>query len=352
MTRRLYIDWLRGIAVLCMITWHVLDAWSLPVGRDSGAWAIIRTIGGVAAPLFLFLAGLAVPLAGEARLRRGDTVRGAARALQKRGWQIFALAHLFRLQSFLLNAGARWHALLKPDILNILGLGLVVTAIVWGRARERDDRRRWVWFIGPAAIVLALTPFATHWWWPTLLHPRLEAYIRPVDGYGVFTLFPAIAFVLAGAWIGDAMATPRRTGSEPAFHRRLAWLGLIVTIAGVAIAVLPRWLPALRPWTFDVSTFVWRFGSLMLMVWIAWLWARRLPLSPSEPIVTFGRTSLMVYWIHVELAYGIVSYPLHRALPLGWSIAALAAMIAAMLVLARWWDRDRPRLTVPAHMTM
>jgi uncharacterized membrane protein len=72
-TRRVYIDWLRGIAVLCMIEWHVLDAWSVPDGRDTVAWAVIRTFGGVAAPLFLFLAGIAVPLAGDARLRRGDS---------------------------------------------------------------------------------------------------------------------------------------------------------------------------------------------------------------------------------------------------------------------------------------
>jgi uncharacterized membrane protein len=350
-TRRVSLDWLRGIAVLCMITWHVLDAWSRVDGRDVFAWSVVRTIGGVAAPLFLFLAGLAVPLAGEARLRRGDSVGAASRALQKRGWQIFGLAHLFRLQSFLFNPGARWHAILKPDILNILGLGLALTALLWGYARRRPDARAWRWFLVPAAVVLVLTPLAPHWWWPTLLHPRLEAYIRPAGGWGVFSLFPAIAFVFAGAWIGAGMASPERRLDERRFHHRLALQGAAITLAGVAIARMLRWLPWLAPALGDIANVVWRTGSLLLMVWLAWAWTERMQPGPSDWIVTFGRTSLVVYWVHVELAYGILSYPVHHALPLGGALAGLAGMTVAMLVLARWWLRDRPRLVVPAHMT-
>ena len=351
MTRRVYIDWLRGIAVLCMIEWHVLDAWSVPDGRDTVAWAVIRTFGGVAAPLFLFLAGIAVPLAGDARLRRGDSAAAAARALQKRGWQIVALAHLFRLQSFLLNTGASWHAILKPDILNVLGLGLVATAVVWGRARQRDPAHRWLWWMAPVAVVLALTPWAPHWWWPTLLHPRLEAYVRPVDGWGVFTLFPAVAFVVAGAWVGEAMISNRTADREPALHRRLGLAGLGLVGAGMAVGVAPLLMPSLRAWTPDLAQFAWRTGTLLLMIWGAYAWTRRVPRDPSDAIVTFGRTSLVVYWVHVELAYGLVSYPLHRALPLEVSLAGLLIVTVLMLVLARWWDGRRPGPVVPAHMS-
>ena len=38
-----------------------------------------------------------------------------------------------------------------------------------------------------------------------------------------------------------------------------------------------------------------------------------------------GRSSLFVYWIHVELAYGVFSYPLHRKLPVWWSLIAFTA---------------------------
>jgi hypothetical protein len=50
------------------------------------------------------------------------------------------------------------------------------------------------------------------------------------------------------------------------------------------------------------------------------------PRNPAwSPMLEFGRSSLFVYWIHVELAYGIFSYPLHRKLPVWWSLIAFTA---------------------------
>jgi len=45
-------------------------------------------------------------------------------------------------------------------------------------------------------------------------------------------------------------------------------------------------------------------------------------------IQDFGRSSLFVYWIHVEMAYGIFSAPIHRRLPfegamVGWLLLTL-----------------------------
>ena len=48
MSRRSYIDWLRGIAVVSMIEWHVFDAWTAHSARDNAAWPVIKVIGGFA----------------------------------------------------------------------------------------------------------------------------------------------------------------------------------------------------------------------------------------------------------------------------------------------------------------
>jgi len=73
--RRVYIDWLRGVAVLAMIEWHVFDSWTMQgATRDTDLWSVIMYIGGLAAPLFLFLAGLAIGLpvvVGTTRLMGG-----------------------------------------------------------------------------------------------------------------------------------------------------------------------------------------------------------------------------------------------------------------------------------------
>ena len=54
MTRRPYLDWLRGIAVLIMIEGHTLDSWTRTADRQSPwyQWAIV--VAGYGAPIFLF----------------------------------------------------------------------------------------------------------------------------------------------------------------------------------------------------------------------------------------------------------------------------------------------------------
>jgi hypothetical protein len=47
-------------------------------------------------------------------------------------------------------------------------------------------------------------------------------------------------------------------------------------------------------------------------------------------LLEFGRSSLFVYWIHVELAYGIFTWPIHRRLTLEWSFFAFLVFTALM----------------------
>ena len=76
--RRAYIDWARGIAVLLMIEAHTIDAWTRlqPDRPTDVAFRDATVLGGFAAPLFLWLAGLAVVL----RARRAPPERTGSRA--------------------------------------------------------------------------------------------------------------------------------------------------------------------------------------------------------------------------------------------------------------------------------
>ena len=55
--RRGYLDWLRGIAVLIMIGSHTIDSWTIVADRGRPAYRYALMIGGLGAPVFLFLAG-------------------------------------------------------------------------------------------------------------------------------------------------------------------------------------------------------------------------------------------------------------------------------------------------------
>ena len=103
-SRRAYLDWLRGVAVLIMIEAHTLDSWTREAERvrDDYKWSIV--VGGFGAPIFLFLAGVALALA-LLRRDKGMSEAEVSASARRRGWEIFGLAFLFRLQSAVLGGG-------------------------------------------------------------------------------------------------------------------------------------------------------------------------------------------------------------------------------------------------------
>src|SRR5689334_20457711 len=115
-----------------MIEAHVIDSWTRAADRGSRAFGESLILGGFGAPLFLFLAGIGAVLSAGSKARRSGDDAGAARAVQKRGLQIFALAFLFRLQSWVLGGftAPAW-SMLKVDILNVMGPAIIVAAMLW-----------------------------------------------------------------------------------------------------------------------------------------------------------------------------------------------------------------------------
>src|SRR5689334_20868149 len=119
-----------------MIEAHALDAWTRPADRSTHAFRNFTILGGLAAPLFLFLAGVGLVLSADAvSSRTGRRTAGADRVC-RRGLEIFILAFLFRLQAFVVSPGNPLIAIFRVDILNVMGPSLVAAAAVWLLVRE------------------------------------------------------------------------------------------------------------------------------------------------------------------------------------------------------------------------
>src|SRR6185436_8122413 len=78
-----YLDWLRGITVLVMIEAHTFDAWTLASERARPWFGRLMLLGGMAAPLFLFLAGAAISLSTASQIRRGAAPDVAAHRVEQ-----------------------------------------------------------------------------------------------------------------------------------------------------------------------------------------------------------------------------------------------------------------------------
>ncbi|MEW6320414.1 MAG: heparan-alpha-glucosaminide N-acetyltransferase domain-containing protein [Acidobacteriota bacterium] len=347
LTRLAYLDWLRGLAVLVMIEAHVVDAWTRPADRQRDLFHDAAFVGGLAAPLFLFVAGLSLVLAAAARLARGATQAEAARAALVRGAQVYVLALLFRVQAQILGWGPIYN-LLRVDVLNVMGLGLVAAARLWAVSRRRGARIL-VFAVAVGACAMT-TPLVRSWDALAILPDPIEAYLRPTPPYSVFTLWPWTGFVLAGALVGELVDATRGTRDPWRLHAALA-------LAGVAGGYL-AWLASFQPSIYAESTF-WgssptffflRLGIVTALVPATWLAEKGLGRLVGDGLGVLGRSSLFVYWVHVELVYGGLATPLEDRLPIEASLAGVATVAALMYWLTTVKNRWMAGRTIPPRL--
>ncbi len=316
---------------------------------------------GLAAPLFLFLAGLTLSMAASSRMITAGH-RAAASTALLRGLQIFALAFLFRLQSQLLGWGPLVN-FLKVDILNVMGIAMAAAALMWGLSAHRATR---ILLFAIATVAVSMsTPLVREAGWLAALPDPIEAYIRPLAGRTNFALFPWSGFLFGGAIAGELIAAAKTEAQE----RRLQHAFVAAGALGIAIAYALSCQPSIYAnanfWTSSPTFFFIRMGINTVLLPVAWWidrvhalarerWAEvfRAPDVPGRVVATLGRSSLFVYWIHVEMAYGTIALPLRRALPLELSLLGTVVLCALLYAIVRWKDRfmREVRLTGPLQI--
>jgi len=158
----------------------------------------------------------------------------------------------------------------------------------------------------------------------------VEGYLRPVAGTTTFTLFPWAGFVLAGGAIGLWLDAARTSQQERVVNGTLAAMGALIALGGYGASFLPPLYEETSFWTSSPTFFFIRLGVLLLMLPIAYVW--NAIFSGRSPLAEFGRSSLFVYWIHVEMTYGVISTPLHRRLPL--ELAMLGVVLLSVFLFA------------------
>jgi uncharacterized membrane protein len=342
-SRRLYLDWARGVAVLLMIEAHTFDAWTRPASRHGAVWNDLGVLAGFAAPAFLWLAGVGVALSAAAVLRRTGSRAAAVDTVCRRGLEIFILAFLFRLQAFIVSPGSHPVTLFRVDILNIMGPAIAVAGLVWGIARTTAARV--TIFAAIAAAITLVTPFIPSLALIDALPVYLQWQLRWTGEFTTFSVFPWTGFLFAGAAVGALIASARDESSERIVQLSLAIAGSALVAAGFYTASLPSIYRESSFWSSSPTWFAIRVGIMLLML-VALAWAERLRdavdrestfrgfrvfvFSWPAALARVGRSSLFIYWIHIELVYGYATYNLWKALPLWGTAVAYAAFCAAM----------------------
>ena len=311
-----------------MILAHVSDSWTADADRRGDPWYTVAFVGGVASPLFLFLAGVATAMSAASKGRReGNHAVGAALA-RRRGWEIVVLGLVFRLQAQILGMGPLQN-LFKVDMLNVMGLSMVAASYVWQVNPAR--RGRIAAFGLVTASIAMVTPIIRDVVWLSPLPDPLEAYLRPAGPYAAFPIFPWSGFLFAGVIVGDLVDAVRQSPAKTVLLQN----GLAI---GAGAGVAAAWFASFQPSIYESASF-WhdsptfffiRLGLVTLLVPLAWVLEQLLPMTVLAPVATLGRSSLFVYWIHIEMVYGVIAEPIKRTMPLWMSLTGTALLAVGL----------------------
>ena len=329
-----YLDWFRGLAAAIMLQGHVFDSFLRNDLRGGGAFIYSQFIGGMPPAIFLFLTGVTLAFLMDSSERKGLDAGARLRSSLRRAGYLLAVAAAFRLQMFLFAwPKSSWTDLFKVDVLNCMALAIaVMTPMALFRTAERV---RHCAVLGLAIAFAA--PVISQLDWSAVPAP-VRAYIVPDARY--FSFFPWASYLAFGISGGSLL----RIIPEESIERAMQWAGLLgggLIGACAYCANLPfsiyassdYWLnsPALPLTKLGVTLIVLAFAYLWTRHAEGWSWLRQL-----------GTTSLLVYWVHIELIYGRWLTGWKNALTVGQTVAASAALILLMVLLsAAKTNRDR-----------
>jgi hypothetical protein len=100
-------------------------------------------------------------------------------------------------------------------------------------------------------------------------------------------------------------------------------------------------------WHSSPNFFLLRCGILLEILFFVYAWCRwGLGMAGFSPLAQLGKTSLLVYWVHIEFVYGRFSILPKGKCGIALATAGLAAIFIEMLALSTartWWKSSKTR---------
>jgi len=344
--RLTFLDWTRGAAVVVMLQGHVFHSFNRTDLRTDGPFMLSQFFGGIGPAIFLVLTGITLSFLMDRRERQGMNPMGRWMAALRRAGYLFTLAFLFRLQLWTFAFGqSPWTDLFRVDILNCMGFSIALMSVM--AIFTTAERVRLCAGLGVAIAAASPLVSAIDWRW---LPPGVTAYFVP--SYQYFAFFPWASFIAFGLSIGSIL----RLVKAEQMNRVMQWGGLMgfgLIIGGQYFSNMPYSLyPKSEFWLDSPGLIVIKLGVVMLVIGFAYLWTA-LPIAASWSWVRqLGTTSLLVYWVHIELVYGRWFGALKESLTNVQCAIAATVVILLMIGLSVVWSRRASvRLRLAAYFS-
>lgn len=330
-----FLDWTRGLAAVIMLQGHTFHALIRPELKEtSGLYKYSQFFGGEAAAIFLFLTGITYGLGMHKRrdLPAGQRVWSAL----KRARYLFLLAFAFRIQMWAFALPySRVTDIFKVDVLNLMGATAALLAVV---ALAGDSMRRARWAALAGVSISAVSPLMSDLGRSGLLEgwsPYITGYFVPGN---TFSIFPWGAFLAFGLAAGNLIPLVPRENPRESWNRVMQWAAIV----GFALIYGGIYFSDLGIQVYNNSQF-WvdgpgltacKMGVALILASAAYLWTEYFS-SGWSWVQLLGTTSLAVYWVHIELVYGVWFGLFKRVLD-PWQCILAAAILIVMMVGMSW----------------
>ena len=157
-------------------------------------------------------------------------------------------------------------------------------------------------------------------------------YLMPDHLY--FGFFPWAAFVAFGMSAGSIL----RLLKEEQVGWTMQWFGwggLALAFSAYTISSMSTSIYAKSDFWLNSPALIFiKVGAILMLIAFAWLWNLQLSPQSWSWVRQFGLTSLLVYWVHIELVYGNAFGFLKESLGVGQTVIASVVTILAMLGLS------------------
>jgi uncharacterized membrane protein len=326
--RLTFLDWTRGLAVAIMLQGHVFHSFTRNDLRSDGPYVLSQFFGGIGPAIFLVLTGITLAFLMDKRQKQDlPAVQRWLAALRRAGY-LFMLAFLFRFQLWAFAFGqSPVSALFKVDVLNCMGFAIALMSVM--AIFTTADRVRLCAVLG--VVIAAASPIISYldWSW---LPPQIYNYFVPNFDY--FSFFPWAAFIAFGISIGSLI----RLAKPEEMNRLMQWgclAGFGLILGGQYFSSFPYSIyPKSDFWLNSPLLIFIKLGVVMLVMGGAYVWTEHGVKNSWSWVRQLGTTSLLVYWVHIELVYGRWFGPWKESLSTPQVVMSAVSLILLMVLLS------------------
>jgi uncharacterized membrane protein len=333
--RLAFIDWTRGFAAVVMLQGHVFDSFTRSDLRAKGPFMFSQFLGGLPPAIFLFLTGITFAFMMDREEKQTTSAWKRILSALKRSRYLFLIAFLFRIQLYVFGfPTSPASELLRVDILNCMGMAMLI--FVPMAVFTTQERIRLCTVLG--LVIAALSPLVS-----MIDTNNVPAIVRSYffPSYNYFGFFPWACFLAFGMAAGSIFRTVKRED----LGRTMLWMLSIGVGLGAVSHALSNLGYSVYPksefWLNSPAMIMMKLAVVLGLLGLAYLWVNLGTPQRWSLFRQLGTTSLLVYWVHIEIVYGRWLGIWKEALTVTQVIVFTVVLLALMTLLSVLRTRGR-----------